>query len=262
MDFKRRYGVIVIGVWRKKDWIADRISRHMLTAGDVLVLEGDEDAMRKLAEDPAFLMLIPFQGEAKMRRKAPLAALIMCATITAAATGLLEIEMAALAGAVLLVLTRCLTTRQAYRAIDTRIFVFIAGAIPLGLAMEKCGASAWLAGALSGGLQHLPAFWVLLLLFGIVAVLTQFMSDAATVALFGPVAASLAKSLGHSPTAYVVTVAMASVTAFITPIGHHGNLLVLGPGGYRFTDFMKVGVPLTLLVALVVVWLSRLLWGA
>jgi di/tricarboxylate transporter len=91
-------------------------------------------------------------------------------------------------------------------------------------------------------------------------VLTQFMSDSGTVALFGPVAISLAQVLGHSPEAYVVTVAMASVASFLTPIGHHGNLLVYGPGGYRFGDFLRMGAPLTLLTGVVVCLIAPLVW--
>jgi di/tricarboxylate transporter len=101
---------------------------------------------------------------------------------------------------------------------------------------------------------------VLLALFAVVAVITQFMSDAATTALFAPVAVALAQALGRAPEPYVVTVAMASVVAFLTPIGHHGNLLVYSPGRYRFGDFVKVGTPLTVLAALVVVFLAPLIW--
>jgi di/tricarboxylate transporter len=93
-------------------------------------------------------------------------------------------------------------------------------------------------------------------------VLTQLMSDAATTALFAPVAVALANGLGHPPEAYVVTVAMAAVASFLTPIGHHGNLLIYGPGGYRFMDFVRVGAPLTAIVAVIVVTLARILWPA
>ena len=98
------------------------------------------------------------------------------------------------------------------------------------------------------------------MLFGVTAVVTQFMSDAATTALIGPVAVALAQGLGHPPEAYVVTVAMAAVASFLTPIGHHGNLLIYGPGGYRFSDFLVSGVPLTVLVAVIVTLMAPLLW--
>jgi di/tricarboxylate transporter len=153
------------------------------------------------------------------------------------------------------------TPAQAYRAVDARIYVFIAGAIPLGAAMEKSGASKRLAGWLQAVVGDWSQLAVLLAVFAVVAVITQFMSDSATTALFAPVAIALASALGRPPDAFVVTVAMASVVAFLTPIGHHGNLLVYGPGGYRFKDFVVVGAPLTLVCALIVALLSPLVFG-
>jgi di/tricarboxylate transporter len=140
--------------------------------------------------------------------------------------------------------------------------VFIAGAIPLGAAMKKCGAADLLAKWLQAAVGDWSPTFVLLAVFAVVAVLTQFMSDSATTALFAPVAVALSKALGHPPEPYVVTVAMAAVASFLTPIGHHGNLLIYGPGGYRFSDFVRVGVPLTVIVAVIVVLLARALWPA
>ena len=260
IDFRRRYGAIVVGLWRKRGWIQQEMSRVKLRAGDVLVLQGDQQALGRVEADPAFLMLVPFQGEAQPRRKATLAGVIMLATIIVAALNLLTIEIAALAGAAAMVLSGCISPRQAYRSVDVRIYIFIAGALPLGLAMQQTGT----AGLLAGWLQSAVAGWsqplVLAAIFTIVAVLTQFMSDAATTALFAPVAVALAGALGQPPEPYVVTVAMAAVAAFLTPIGHHGNLLVYGPGRYQFADFVRIGTPLTVLVGIIVVVLAPLIW--
>ena len=260
VDFRRRFGAIVVSLWRKQGWLHQELSRIKLQAGDALVLQGDSAALARVAGDPAFLMLVPFQGEVRPRGKALLAGVIMLATIALAATGLLSIEIAALAGAAAMLLTGCLRARQAYRAIDARIYVFIAGALPLGLAMQKSGTSELLAGWLQGAIGGLSPTLILLALFALVAVLTQFMSDAATTAVFAPVALALAQGLGHAPEPYVVTVAMASVVAFLTPIGHHGNLLVYGPGRYQFADFVRVGTPLTLIAGLVVTLMAPLIW--
>ncbi|MFN8489343.1 MAG: SLC13 family permease [Caldilineaceae bacterium] len=161
----------------------------------------------------------------------------MVATIAAAAFNVLPVEIAVLAGAAAAVLLRCVTGRQAYQSIDNRIYVFIAGAIPIGLAMEKTGVSKLLA----DWLAHVVAGWdtrlVLFTLFVAAAIITQFMSDAGTTALFAPIAVALATALHQPPEAYVVTIAMASVASFLTPIGHHGNLLIYGPGRYQFSDF-------------------------
>jgi di/tricarboxylate transporter len=260
VDFRRRYDAIVVALWRRRGWLNQELSQIRLRPGDVLVVQGDEDALDRLGDDRAFLLMVPFHGEARQRRKAPLAGAIMLGTILAAAFNLLSIEMAALAGALAVVLTRCITLPQAYRAIDAKIYVFIAGAIPLGSAMQKTGAADVMAGWLQAAVGGWSPTIILLAIFAVVAVLTQFMSDSATTALFGPVALSLAQALGQAPEPYVVTVAMASVVAFLTPIGHHGNLLIYGPGRYRFADFVKVGTPLTVLAGLVVVFVAQVVW--
>ena len=260
INFRRRYGAVVVGLWRKKGWLNQELSKVRLRANDVLVLEGDAESLANVADDPAFLMLVPFQGDSKPRRRAWLAGLIMLATILLAAFNLMTIEMAALTGAVAVVLARCISIRQAYRSIDARIFVFIAGAIPLGVAMQKTGTADLLAGWLQHAVGGWPQRMILLALFAVVAVITQFMSDSATTAVFAPVAMALAQALGQAPEPFVVTVAMASVVAFLTPIGHHGNLLVYGPGRYKFADFVKVGTPLTVLAAVVVVVLAPIIW--
>jgi len=260
IDFRRRYGAIVVGLWRRGGGLVDELSRTRLRAGDVLVLQGDDEALARVGADPGILMLVPFHGEGRMRRRAPVAVGIMLATILAVVLDLLSLEIAGMAGAAAMVLTGCLTAAQAYRAIDTRIYVFIAGAIPLGLAMTASGAAATLAGLLESVVADWSQTVVLLVLFAVVAANTQLMSDSATTALFAPVAVALAQGLGRPPEPYVVTVAMASVVSFLTPIGHHGNLLVYAPGGYRFTDFVRVGAPLTALAAVVVVVLAQLLW--
>jgi di/tricarboxylate transporter len=260
IDFRRRYGAIVVGLWRKDGWLNQEVSKVKLRPNDVLVLEGDEQSLARVANDDAFLMIVPFHAEPKLRRKAWLSGAIMLATILVAAFNLLTVEMAALAGAVAAVLTGCIPVNQAYRSIDAKIFVFIAGAIPLGVAMQKTGAANMLAGWLQSAIGGWPQTLVLLVLFGVVAVITQFMSDSATTALFAPVAVALAQALGRPPEPFVVTVAMASVVAFLTPIGHHGNLLVYGPGRYKFSDFVKAGTPLTVICALIVVLLAPLIW--
>ena len=261
IDFRNRYGVVVVSLWRKRGYLRKELAKTRLRAGDVLVLEGADEALASVAQDPAFLMIVPFHGETRLRRKAPLAGLIMLSSIVAAAFNLLTIEMAALAGAAAVVLTGCITARQAYRAIDARIYVFIAGAIPLGAAMQKSGAADLIAGRLKTAVGDWSQVMILLALFWIVALVTQLMSDAATTALFGPVAAALAQALGHAPEPYVVTVAMSAVTAFLTPIGHHGNLLIYGPGRYQFWDFVRVGAPLTVVVAVVVALLAPMIWS-
>jgi di/tricarboxylate transporter len=260
VDFRRRYGAIVVGLWRKRGWLQQEMSKIRLRAGDVLVLQGEEEALDRVASDHNFLMMMPFQGEARLRRKAPLVAVIMLATIVVASLNWLTLDMVTMSGAVAMVLLGCITPRQAYRAIDGRIYLFIAGAIPLGLAMQQTGAAKLLAEGLQAAIGGWPETLILFAIFAVVGIITQFMSDAGTTALFAPIAVALAQALGHPPEQYVVTVAMAAVASFLTPIGHHGNLLVYGPGRYQFADFVRVGTPLTIIVGIIVSVLAQLIW--
>lgn len=259
IDFNRRYGAVVVGLWRRDGWLQQELSKIRLRAGDVLVLHGDDEELSRIAADPSFLLMVPFHAEPRARGKALIAAGIMAGAVLAA-TLHVPLHLATLGGATAMILTGCIRPAQAYRAIDSRIYVFIAGAIPLGAAMTQSGSADVLAGWLERAVGGWSPTLVLLAVFTIVAALTQFMSDAATTAVFAPVAVALADGLGHAPEAYVVTVAMAAVASFLTPIGHHGNLLIYGPGGYRFADFVRVGAPLTAIIAVIVVLMARVLW--
>jgi di/tricarboxylate transporter len=260
IDFLRTFGVIVVGVWRQRGALQTELSRIRLREGDVLVMLGDSSSLKRIADDRSFLMLVPFKGEPKMQHKAPLAGGIMLLTVLASALNLVPVVIALLGGAAAMLLTRCISTRQAYQSIDTRIFVFIAGAIPLGLAMETTGAAALLGSWLQGLVTTWSTPWILFTLFILAGLLTQIMSDAATTALLAPIALALARGLGLPPQPFVITVAMAAVASFFTPIGHHGNLLVYGPGRYQFADFLRVGIPLTILIGIIVSILAPIVW--
>jgi di/tricarboxylate transporter len=260
IDFIEHYGVIVVGVWRRKGGLRTELSRVRLREGDVLVMAGDTEALRRISENPSFLMLVPFRGEPKPLYRARLAGIIMILTTAIAGLNIIPIEVTLMTGALVMILSGCISTTQAYQSIDSRIYVFIAGAIPLGLAMQETGTADLLAGWLQGLVSGWGIRWILLGLFLVTGVVTQIMSDAGTTALFGPIAIALARGLDLPPEPFVVTVAMAAVTSFFTPIGHHGNLLIYGPGGYQFGDFVKVGVPLTLIVAVIVSLMAPILW--
>jgi len=260
LDFSRQFHAVIVGLWRRDGEIAPRLSDARLQESDLLVLYGRPSRFADLAAHHGFLMLVPFAGEAKRRLHAPLALAILAATVLATATGWLQAPIAFLFGAVAMVVTRCIDVKQAYRGIDVRIFVMIAGVIPLGIAMEQTGTADLLARGLFQLVADWPSFAVLLVMFGVAALVTQVMSDAATTALLGPIAIALAQSFGLPPTPFVVCTALGAVVAFLTPIGHHGNLLILGPGQYRFGDFLRIGLPLTVLIALVSSWMSRWLW--
>ena len=260
VDFRRHFGALVVALWRKGGFLPEQLSQIRLREGDTLVLQGEDEALARVGGDADFLMLVPFQGEARRPRKALLAGAILAGAILAASLHWLTLGMAMLGGAAVMLLTRCLTPRQAYKAIDAPMYLFVAGAIPLGAAMKQSGAADLVASLLQGILSGWNEWFILFALFAVVGVVVQFMgSDSATTALFGPLAIALALALGHAPEAYIVTVAMAAVTAVLTPMCHH-NLLIYAPGGYKFTDFFRVGAPLTALMGLIVATMATMLW--
>jgi len=260
IDFYRKLGVLVVGLWRKDNFIVEKLSEVFLKEGDLLVLSGDARRFTELSHHHGFLMMVPFASKQKWRHRAPLAIAIMISVVGLAATGLFPTEIVFIAGAVAMVLAGCVSIEKAYNEIDVRIYVMIAGVIPLGVAMEKTGTARLFADqllAVSGGWSELA---MLSVLFGAAALLTQILSDAATVVLLGPIAIAVASALGLPPAPFIVCTALGAVASFLTPIGHHGNLLILAPGRYTFWDFLRVGVPLTLLLCIVSAWIARVLW--
>jgi di/tricarboxylate transporter len=260
IDLRRSFGVVAVGLWRKEGWIREELANVRLRDGDVLVLWGDPERLAEVAEHRAFLMMVPFSGTMMPRHRWPVAVGIMATAVVVTATELMPAAIAFLAGAVAMVVSGCVTARRAYREVDVRIFVMIAGVVPLGIAIENTGTAAILADALLGYAAAWSPLMVLLAMFAAAALLTQVLSDSATVILLGPVAMAVAAGMGLPPQPFVVCLAMGAVASFLTPIGHHGNLLILNPGQYRFADFLRVGVPLTVLIGGLSAWLARWLW--
>lgn len=260
-DFLNNLGVLVIGLWRKEGWIYHEISKVRLREGDLIVLWGHEERLEAVNEDSNFLLLVPMNIRPKKRVKAKTAGLIMLGSILLAATEAFPAHIAFILGAVLMVLTKCVSLRQAYESIEVKIFVMIAGVIPLGIAMEKTGLATMFAKNLSVLIAHWEPWAIMMTFFVAAGLLTQILSDAATTVLIAPIAVAFAKSAQVSPTAAVVCVTVGAVASFLTPIGHHGNLLILGPGNYRFVDFLKIGLPLTALIAVLTSFISLRLWG-
>jgi di/tricarboxylate transporter len=260
IHFYKKFGVVAVGVWRKSGWISSGIADVILQAGDMLVLWGPEEKLNGLTLHRGFLMFLPFYGTSKKRSRNKIAALIMLASIALAATGVLPAYLAFVAGAVGMILTKCVDVEQAYASIELKIFVMIAGVIPLGMAMEHTGVDKLLANQI----LHHTAGWepltMLLVFFWISALLTQILSDAATTVLLAPIAVAFAKGASISPTAAVICVTVGAVASFLTPIGHHGNLLILSPGGYRFRDFLKIGLPLTVILSAITCFLAMRTW--
>ncbi len=261
IHFFERHGVAAIGVWRKRGWIMTETSDTPLKEGDLIVLWGPEEKLERLTRHRGFLMFLPFRARSTKRIKMGLSSFIMVASVLVTALGWVPAHVAFVAGAIAMILAKCVSVEQGYDAIETKIFIMIAGVIPLGIAMEKTGVDKLLAEFVVHYTQGWQPIWMLLVFFWFAALVTQILSDAATTVLIAPIAIAFAKSAQISPTAAVITVTVGAVASFLTPIGHHGNLLILSPGGYKFSDFLKIGFPLTAIISGMTCYLSLLFWG-
>ncbi|MCP3957281.1 MAG: SLC13 family permease [bacterium] len=258
--FRERYGLSVLAVWRRGKAYRSRLARMQLRMGDAFLVYGDRGKLALLAREPDFVVLSGDSRAALEVHKAPRSALIMAGVLASVASGLLPIYIAAPAGAALMVLSGCLTMEDAYRFIEWKALLLIAGMLSLGLAMQESGAAELIAHGVLGTAAAYGTTALIAGLFVITALSAQVMPTAAVAVLISPIALASADELGLSPYAMLMVVAVASSCAFMSPVGHPVNLLVMGVGGYRFTDYTKVGLPLTILVFLVVLFVLPLVW--
>jgi di/tricarboxylate transporter len=258
--FRDKYGLSVLAIWREGRAYRSNLRDMALRFGDALLLYGRRERLRMLGQEPDFLVLTEAIQEAPRINKAPLALLIMAAVLTPVILDVLPIAIAAVAGVVLMVLTRCLTMEEAYRAIEWKAVFLIAGMLPLGIAMEQTGAARYVAEGMVGLVGGLGPLAVTAGLFILAALASQVMPNPAVAVLLAPIALSTANDLGISPYPLMMAVAVSASAAFLSPVGHSANVLVMGPGGYRFADYTKVGIPLTLVTLAVALIVLPIFW--
>lgn len=258
--FADTHGLTVLALWRSGSPVVKKVDHVLLKFGDVLLLQGPEEKVLHLGKEHGFLLLGGVPMTTYAPQKAPTALLILLGVIALAATGLLPIMLAASLGALAMILFRCLTMTEAYEAIDWSIIMLIAGTLPLGHAMENSGAARFLADLIIGSVGEFGPWVVLGAVFLITSILTEAMSHAAAAVLIAPIAFNTAVHLGASPKPFFLAVAIAASSCFMTPISHQSNALVMGPGGYRFSDYLKVGTALNFSIWLLATLLIPLLF--
>ncbi|MEE8426514.1 MAG: SLC13 family permease [Woeseiaceae bacterium] len=260
LNFRERYGVELAGIWREGQAIGTELADERLQIGDALLLLGPHKRLQLLSSDSDFLILSPLRRKPPDTRRAPLAALIMLGVIVSVMLGMTPIAVAAVVGGTIMVLTGCLTMEHAYRAIDWRAIFLIAGMLPLGTAMQDTGAATYLAGQVMTLLGDAGPWPVIMGLYVLTAVATMIIPTAALVVLMSPIVISAMADMGLQPATAMMAVAIAASASFTSPISHPANILVMGPGGYRFVDYLKVGVPLTIVVFIAAMVLLPILW--
>jgi di/tricarboxylate transporter len=261
--FREKYGMVVLGIWRAGRPIRTGLSELPLQFGDALLLQGRRAQLPLLQTEPDLIVLDRGREEdasTGVRRKGWLALVIMAGTLVIAAFNTALVGEIMLGGALLVVLMRVLTMDQAYGAVEWRSVFLVAGMLPLGLAMTNSGAAALLADGLVRFLGGAGPLAVLTGLFVLTILLTQTMHGAAVATIVAPIAIQTAQQASLNPRALAMAVALATSMAFLTPLGHPVNVLVMGPGGYQFRDYLRVGLPLTVLLVLVVLVGLPLVW--
>ncbi len=260
--FRERFGLSLLSVWREgRAYHSNLRLRSMpLRFGDALLVYGERDKIRRLAEDPGFLVLAAELQEVFRASRAPLAAAIMAAVIAVASLEIVPLYLAALCGALIMVGTGCVKGEEAYSLVQWKVVVLVGGMLALGLAMKESGTAAWISREVLGHAAVFGPRATIVALFLLSGLAAQFIPTVAVAALMAPIALSSAATLGLSPEALVMVVAVGASSAFLSPFGHAVNLLVMGIGGYRVTDYTRVGAPLFFLLLLLAVFWLPVVW--
>ncbi|NEP11750.1 MAG: SLC13 family permease [Symploca sp. SIO2C1] len=261
MRFRQRYNATVLAIRRGQELVRERLGGVPLRFGDVLLIQGPNQSFVGLQTSRDLLMIGQRDLETLRRDKAGIAIGIGLAVVLATALNLLPILVSALLGVVLMVLTGCLKPGELYEAVRWDIIFLLAGLIPLGIAMRNSGTTEWLAQGLVALGENLSGYWLLTIFYVATVLITEVLSNNASVVLLLPVAVEVATRLDFNPLAFMFVVTFAASNSFMTPIGYQTNTMVYGPGGYRFLDFARVGAPLSMLMALIIPPLIILLYG-
>jgi len=261
-DIGARWGddAVVLAVQRRSRILREQLKHTRLEVGDILLLLVDEPALRQLRRESGLVVLSERGDTRATRRKAPLAIGILVAVVAVAGLGILPIVVSALVGCVAMALTGCFSFEDVYEAMDWKVIVLLGAILPLGIALEKTGLAREVVAAgmhLVG--QHGPLA-ALLMVYLLTALLTEMMGHNPSVVLMVPIAISVAHVMQVSPTPFVICVAFAAATSFATPVGYPTNTMVYAAGGYRFADFMKVGIPLIAMFCALSMWLIPRFW--
>ncbi|MFD2257644.1 SLC13 family permease [Luteolibacter algae] len=248
---RRRYGIVVAAVHRSGVNLAEGYQDVKLAFGDTLILEGPVSSLSQLNKEGNFLSLNETLVEARVRSKMWIAVSVLAAVVTIAAFDILPIGVTALAGAVAVIFAGCLKIKDAYQSIEWNVLFMIYGMLGIGMAMEKSGGAEWIAMGVVNTMERLGPLAILAAVYLLVSILTELVTNNAVAILMTPIVISIAESIGADARPFIVAIMFGASASFITPIGYQTNTYVYGAGGYRFGDFLKIGIPLNLI-----------LWGA
>jgi len=261
LDLAKKYHAVIFSIRRKEDISYSNLNDVRLRAGDIILLKGYSTSFEKLEYDQDFITIKKKDLKDYNKGKMVASLAVLIGVIIVSVMGLLPIVISALLGIIIIVGAGLIKPHEAYKAVDWSVIFLLAGLIPLGVAMEKTGTATFLADQIINLSSGLPNIVTLGLFYLFTALLTNVLSNNASVILMIPIAIEAAVQMGANPFAFVLAVTFAASTAFLTPIGYQTNLMVYGPGGYKFADYVKVGAPLQIIMAVVTPIFINLLWG-
>jgi len=259
--FRQKYGMTVLAIWREGQPIRETVGVEKLAFGDALLLQGPRDRLKLMDLDPDLIMLSMEKETPPVKGLGRVAMAILLSTLAAVIFTNLPMAQLLLSGAVLMLLVGAVSMEQAYKAIDWRGIFLVAGMLPLALALTKSGAAGMASSFLVSTLGHVSPILIVTALFLVSALLTQTVNGAAVAAIMAPIAISTSAGSGVPAQALGMAVALGSSMAFLTPLGHAVNTLVMGAGAYRFSDYRRVGWPLFIIITIVAIGGLTLRWN-
>ncbi len=260
LRLQRRYGAYLLAIHRAGQNLGTNLDNIRLVAGDMLLLEGPAEGVQRLSDDLGVINLSEPTERAYRRSKAPLVLVVVAAVMLLAAFEVMPIATLAVIGVAIVILARCIDTDEAYQSLDGRILVLIFAMLALSQGMIETGAVALLVGGAMPYLVDLPPILLLAAVYFLASLMTEFITNNGVAVILTPIVIALATSLGYDPRPFVVAVMFAASASFATPIGYQTNTMVYSAGGYRFTDFVKVGVPMNIICGVTAILLIPLFW--
>ncbi len=259
-DFRNEYGAFVLAIRKQGKTIRDRLGVIKLEAGDSLLLQGRTGFLERLHKATDFLTIQEKDLPSVRSDRAVCAFVVVAGVVATAALGLAPILVSAIVGCLAMILSGCLKLQDAYEAIDWFVIFLLAGVIPLGIVMEKTGTAAFVANGLLDLTEVLGIVAIIPIFYLLSTVFAGIMSHNAAVIILVPIGVASAQSLGVSPTPFLMAITFAASSSLFTPFGYHTNLMVYGPGGYKFSDFLKVGIPLNVILLIIASIFIPLIW--
>lgn len=260
MRLRRRYGVYVLAAHRRSQNIGRQLDDLVVRVGDTLLLEGAPEDIGRLAVDMELVDVSRPSARAYRREKAPIAILSLLSVVVLAAMDVAPIQALAFIAAAVILVTRCVDAEEAFSFVDGRLLAMIFAMLAVGQALEHTGTVNLIVDFVGPYLAGMPPFVTLVCVYFLGLAMTEVLSNNAVAVLLTPIAIALAQSLGHDPRAYVVAVMFSATVAFATPIGYQTHMMVYGPGGYKFSDFIRVGIPLDIVTGVVACLTIPMFW--